>query len=195
MPELLASGEQNLYPFSWSADGRFLLYGEIPESRGLWTLRAEDVETALYYEAPGVQGNAVFSPNGNWVAYQSTETGQHQIWVQPFPATGARTRITDVGGVAPMWSPDGQELFYVNEVPELVSVAVDTESAFTFSRPESLPVTGTFQEFQRGRRAGLDITPDGQQFLVVRRPEQTVQPQINIVLNWFEELKEKVPVP
>ena len=202
VPELLASSEQRLRPLSWSRDGRFLLYAEGPQAqlleRNLWTLRTEDNETELYYEASGLQHNAEFSPNGEWVAYQSNESGQNQIWVQPFPATGARIQVTTDAGFEPVWSPDGQELFYWNAASELVSVRVDTESGFTYSPPEPLPVTGILLEGTR--MTNFDIMPDGQRFLVVRESASNesggvIPSQINIVLNWFEELKERVPVP
>ena len=196
VPTLLASSEENLFPFSWTKDEQFLSYWEgSPGDGDLLTLRAEGGETTPYYAATGAQFNSAFSPNGKWVVYQSFETGESQIWVQPFPATGAKTQITTEGGSVPMWSPDGQELFYANEESELVSVVVvDTDSG-TYGRPESLPVTGILRDTFSGGDRNYDIMPDGQKFLVVRRPEQTGQPQIYIILNWFEELKERVPVP
>ncbi len=151
VPQLLASSGQRPGPWDWTRDGQFLLYTDATGGGDLWSLRAEDNETTPYYEATGIQFSGVFSPDGKWVAYQSNETGQHQIWVRPFPATDARFQITTDGGFGPLWSPDGKELFYVNEELELVSIAVNTDAGFSHSLPESLPVKGA--NLGRGRRS------------------------------------------
>ena len=198
VPALLYSGEERLTPQAWIRDGRFLLYGvSVPGGTDMWTLPAEGGEPEPFYEASGAQYNAAVHPNERWVAYQSSETGRAQVWVQPFPATGAKYPITTDGGHAPLWSPDGKELFYRNSRYELVSVAVDIED-FAIGRPEPLPVTGTVLAVNYVRN--FDITPNGQNLLVIlplgsTEAGEPARPQINIIFNWFEELKERVPVP
>ena len=164
----------------------------------LWVLDTEVNETELNYEATGAQNNAVFSPDGEWVAYQSDESGRPQIWVQLFPATGARYQITTGTGYEPLWSPDRQDLFFLGPGFGFNSVSIDTQSGFAYRANQNLPVTGILL----GQQAitNFDIMPDGQRFLVVREVSNLSgqtgsSANINIVLNWFEELKERVPVP
>ena len=81
---------------------------------------------------------AQFSPDGKWLAYYSMETGRREIYVQPFPATGARWQISSTGGRQPMWRPDGKELFYVTEDRKLFAVDVRADSHFDFGTPHHL---------------------------------------------------------
>ena len=198
VPVPFHSGQRRLRPYSWDGDGQFLVFTESPAAGGpdLWTFRSTDREAKPFYVAAGRQFDAVFSRNGKWIAYQTNETGAYEVWVQPFPATGSRYQITFGGGYSPLWSPDGRELFYLNSSRKLASVAVDTTAGFTYSRtPDLLPVTGTLGGVNRIRN--FDITPDGQKFLILLPTESTEsrEPVIHIVLNFFEELKERVPVP
>src|SRR5262249_6973248 len=142
---------------------------------------------------PQSQFNAVFSPDGRWLAYASNElefTGRPEIFVQPYPLTGAKYKITTDGGGDPLWSPDGKELFYSWD-SKLFAVEVRTQPAFSFGKPSPLQIDGIMQ---RGLPRSYDITPDGKQFLVVLPASQAgtnSQPlQINVVLNWLEELKQ-----
>ncbi len=99
-----------------------------------------------------------------------------------------------------MWSPEGSELFYrpaLSSVPTLRSVDIITEPAFGFSNEQTLPVEGFTVV---GGYRDYDMSPDGERLLMVFPADQPdtgepARPQINIVLNWFEELKERVPVP
>ncbi len=123
------------------------------------------------------------------------------IYVEPFPPTGARHRISQDGGLYPLWSPEGSELFYrpsagVTRIT-LRSVDIVTEPAFAFSNEKTLPVEGF--NVVIGYR-DYDMSPDGERLLMVFPADQPdsgepARLQINIVLNWFEELKERVPMP
>ena len=166
----------------------------------VWTL-SHDGETTT---APEVfadelnQVSPVFSPDGRWLAYMSLESGTLQVYVQPFPKTGAKHRVTQQGGRYPLWSPDGTELFYING-PQFMGIDIATEPAFSFGNEQALRIRGFLAAY--GPTRPYDITPDGQRFLMVFPADQagsvaeTAEEQINIVLNWFEELKERVPVP
>jgi hypothetical protein len=123
------------------------------------------------------------------------------IYVEPFPPTGSRRRISQDGGYSPLWSPEGSELFYrpAAESGErtLRSVDIVTQPAFAFSNEQRLPVAGF--NVVSGYR-DYDMSPDGERLLMVFSADQPdtgepARPQINVVLNWFEELKERVPVP
>lgn len=143
------------------------------------------------------RSEASFSPDGRWLAYPSSESGRYEVYVQPFPATGAKYQITKGGSIPnhhPIWSPDGKELFYVS-AGRLFSVAIQTQPSFRFANPVPLPITG-FQRAMADIR-NYDITPDGKRFIVVFPPgENPAEPnrpvQIQVVLNWFEELKRRM---
>ena len=150
-----------------------------------------------FLQMPGFQGHAVFSPDGKWLAYMSNELrSARQVFVQPYPSTGAKYQITTDGGDDPIWSPDGSQLFYSSN-SKLFAVDVRTQPGFSFGKPQPLPISGFLQRL--GQPPDYDITPDGKQFLVVlpasqNETNQRSTAQIDIVLNWFEELKQRVPV-
>jgi len=191
---------------SWSPDGKLLVFNVFRDAvtdRDIWTLSVDDRETQSLYDAPGTgYGGAELSPNGEWLAYQSdSSTGTTDIYVEPFPPTGSRHRISQDGGYFPLWSPEGSELFYrpsaVSAEITLRSVDIVTEPAFAFSNEQTLPIEGFTVV---GSYRDYDMSPDGELLLMVFPADQAdsgepARPQINIVLNWFEELKERVPVP
>ena len=123
------------------------------------------------------------------------------IYVEPFPPTGARWRISQEGGNFPLWSPDASALFYrrsggSTSPRRLQSVDVKTAPDFTFGNERTLPIE-RFLIFSFYR--DYDITPDGQRFVMVfpegqAEPGESSRGRIEVVLNWFEELKRLVPV-
>ena len=178
-------------PHSWSPDGKFLAYTELnPTSAGnIWVLPV-DGEPEPFLQEPYVESGAVFSPDGHWIAYRSNESGRHEIYVQPFPKTGAKWQISTDGGGEAAWvqTRTVQEIFY-RHGNKMMSVDVTTEPAFTSGKPKLL-FEGEYAGF--GFRAVYDVTADGERFLMIKNSEQQVT-QINVVLNWFEELKRLVP--
>ncbi len=136
--------------------------------------------------------NGEVSPDGQWLAYQSDESGEDRIYVRPFPEVdGGRFLISVGGGITPLWSPEGKELFYRTRDGMMV-VPVGTDSGFLAGTPEVL-FTGSYA-VRNGRM--YDIAPDGQRFLMIKPAETTEGGAINdvvLVLNWFEELKRLVP--
>ena len=110
----------------------------------------------------------------------------------------AKYRITTTGGDNPLWSPDGKQLFYLKlgGTRQILSVDVQTQPTFAFGKTTALPIEGIVA----GGPRAYDITPDGKYFIVMlpastTDPGKAAPPQINITLNWFEELKQRVPVP
>jgi Tol biopolymer transport system component len=178
-------------PHSWSPDGKFLAYTEQnPTSSGdIWLLPFErERKPEPFLRTPSAETGAVFSPDGLWVAYRSNESGRQEIYVQPFPTTGAKWQISTDGGEEAIWARSGQEIFYRNG-DKMMAVDITTEPVFTQGKPKLL-FEGEYPAF--GPRAEYDVTPDGQRFLMIKESEQQVT-QINVVLNWFEELKRLVP--
>ncbi len=134
-----------------------------------------------------------FSPDGKWLAYCSDESGRWEIYVQPYPSPGGKWEISTDGGQEPVWNPRGGELFY-HSGSKLMAVDIETESGFSADKPRMLfegpylPTVVTSPYY--------DVSPDGQWFLMLKPIEsQAAAPtEINIVLNWFEELKQQAPV-
>ena len=143
----------------------------------------------------------MFSPDGRWLAYASREgRTSSAVYLQPFPATGAKYQISKNAddGHHPVWSPDGGELVFTpGAVSRLDAVRVTTQPSFTSS--EATPVPRSFQNSAPGVERPYDISRDGQRFLGLIDAAQTTAgasaaPQIQVVLNWHEELKRLVPM-
>ncbi|HUP76284.1 MAG TPA: hypothetical protein VM282_24835, partial [Acidimicrobiales bacterium] len=137
--------------------------------------------------------------DGRWLAYQSSESGRPEVYVRPFPDVGsARWQISTGGGERPIWSRDGQELFYVEPAGQgrrvLMRVAVQFAPSFTPGAVTPL-FTAAFGSGFIGR--DYDVTPDGQRFLMVKRAatavENTNRPHMVLVQHWTQELKRLAP--
>jgi eukaryotic-like serine/threonine-protein kinase len=208
--ERLTTAEPGTFhvPESWSPKGdRFLFSTFTKASLGasLWTFSLQDRKVERF---GGVQSSsailpaAVFSPNGRWVASVSDETGLTGVYVQPFPATGAKYPISKGRASFPLWSPDGKAIVYVDttssRAPRLVVVSLTTEPAFAFGNPVVVPSgplqTGGGSIPNAPRR--FDMAPDGAIIGTVEADQRSSQPgalRIEVVLNWLEELKQRVP--
>jgi Tol biopolymer transport system component/predicted Ser/Thr protein kinase len=192
--EALTSSElsSNNVPSSWSPDGQVLAFLEINPSTGydLYTLSLKDRKPQPFVRTPSVETAPRFSPDGHFIAYTSDESGHLEIYVRPYPGPGGKWQISTEGGSEPVWNPKGRELFY-RAGNKMMAVDVATEETFSAGKPRVLfegPYVPTPRSFP-----DYDVSPDGQRFLMLKATEQTAPTQINVVLNWFEELKQKVP--
>ena len=187
-------------PESWSPKGdRFLFSVTKGSDVSLWTFSLQDRKATPFGEVhSSFPVGARFSPDGRWVAYASTERGTTTIYVQPFPATGDKHQLSAKGLQNPhevAWSPDGKELFYVPRIGGFEAVSITTEPTFAFGTAVAVP-----RPFLLGPPNSptlYDIAPDGK-FVGLITAGQTESdaarvPQIQVVLNWFEELKARVP--
>jgi len=183
-------------PDSWNRDGDTFLFtkGKGSDS-SVWTYSLRDKQATLFADAPLWQQSSGFSPDGHWAAYMSEEKGRN-VFVEPFPRTGAKFQLKD-SATHPVWSPDGKELFFMSNLSngQLYAVSLRTQPSFAFGIPVALPIKGFIQTAGGGQN--YDVTPDGK-FLVVMPPVNTTEkgagPQVQVVLNWFEELRQRVPV-
>jgi hypothetical protein len=140
------------------------------------------------------------SPDSRWMVYTSNESGQNQIYVRPFPEVNSgRWQISTSGGDSPLWSRDGREIFYRNGDSVMV-VSVKTAPTFSIETPKIL-FRGTYvgNVFQPNNIdfATWDVSPDGKRFLMMKEAGAAAgggPRKIIIVANWFEELKQRVPV-
>jgi serine/threonine-protein kinase len=193
--EAIASTEFNTRLSSWSPDGKTLFVTE--ESSTNDDIKALDLEGEgklekfLATETEHFEDQPVISPGGRWVAYISNESGNREVFVQAFPGPGGKWQISSEGGTAPLWSRDGRELFYRNGNRMMV-VEVETSDTFRASRPRVL-FEGNYLYFRSVRN--YDISPDGKRFLMIKalNPQQTTAPTIHFALNWFDELRRRVP--
>ena len=190
---LVSTGVAEL-PGDWSRDGRFIVYVNVhPETdRDIWYLERSDTgdgwEPHSFLSTTAVEAQPRLSPNGRYVAYVSDESGQNEVYVQPFPDGGRRTTVSTAGGNAPDWSRDGSELFYVDPDNTLVAVDISMAGEFTI-----IQVTRLFQQalLATSRRApNYDVSLDGQRFLVTESVDANGEPtvasesSIRVITNW-----------
>lgn len=186
-------------PESWSPDGaRFLFSVTKGRNVTLHTFTLHDRKTEAYGDVHGsIPTTAVFSPDGRWVAYQAGVSGNNAVYVQPFPSTGAKYQISKGNAHHPLWSPDGKELIYIPARARPVVIKVTTQPNFTFTDP--IPVPTTWTEFGPSTPRTYDITPDGGKYVGIVEPGDSssagvpAAPRIHVVVNWFEELQQRVP--
>ncbi len=193
--EELVASEHLLSPTSWSPDGTLLAYTQIdPTTRAdIWLLPLEGQrKPRAFLKTHFHEFDAVFSPDGKWLAYASDETGRNDVYVRPRTGPGGKLKISTEGGMEPQWSSSGREIFYRNG-DKMMTVEVQTGAAFNMGKPRVL-FEGRFLRPLGFPYPSYDVTPDGQQFLMTKEGEKHSAPsQISVVLNWFDELNRLVP--
>jgi hypothetical protein len=184
----------NNVPGSWSPDGQVLTFMEINPDTGydVFTLSLKDGKPQPFLRTPSLETAPRFSPDGHFIAYTSDESGRVEVYVRPYPGPGGKWQISTEGGMEPVWNPKGRELFY-RSGKKMMAVEVTTQPTFSAGKPKVLfegPYVPTPRSFP-----DYDVSPDGERFLMLKagESEERTSTQINVVLNWFEELKQKVP--
>jgi serine/threonine protein kinase/Tol biopolymer transport system component len=190
-------------PDSWSPDSQMFSFTELKNgASAVWTYSLRDKKATPFAEARRpFLGRSVFSPDGRWLAYQDSNVDENQIYVQPFPPAAAKYQVPHDGNSHhPVWSPDGKELFFVPGNGMLDVVSISTQPSLTFGPPVRAPRAG-FSTLPGNAVRTYDILPDGQHFIgtvpavqaqagPVARP---AAPQIQVMLNWFEDVKQRAP--
>lgn len=173
-----------LCPTSWSPDGtHLLLYRDSPQTNS--DVMVYDTTTKKLSElvaTPAKEWNAIFSPDGKWVAYRSDESGRYEIYVRSFGGPEGRWQISTNGGTNPMWKQPNEILYMEGE--KVMRVPVQTTPSFSAGTPELL--------FQ-GQYAHMDATSDHQKFIAITRRERNGQDYLNVVINWFAEVRKRLP--
>jgi hypothetical protein len=191
--ESIVSSHQRLQAGAWTADHRALLYDDTPETdvSDIFVVRLEpERRSQRLVHGPQPIRHASLSPDGHWLTFTSNETGRPEIFVDAFPALGSRRQISVDQGSEPRWSRDGRELFCRSR-SRMVAVPVDMAHGLAPGKPVVL-FDGPYIVDQL---TGLDydVAPDGR-FLMIKPSEQEqAPPRLNVVLNWTEELKARVP--
>ena len=171
-------------PTDWSRDGQLLVY------TGLNPKTNADIEVVPWSGKPAravvstaaEERNGRLSPDGRWIAYVSNESSAFEIYVQPFPTTGAKWQVSKNGGQQPQWRRDGRELFYVAPDRKLMAVGVTAGSDFVTGEARALVETRITGWDRSNYGMNYAATADGQRFLVNTASDAI--PPITLVLNW-----------
>jgi Tol biopolymer transport system component len=173
----------------WSRDGRFIIYVNLSAEGGrdLWIVPTETGgKPTPFNQTPYNEQSAMFSPDVRWIAYTSDESGRDEVYVQPFPTTGARVQISLDGGSQPFWRDDGRELFYVGLDGALMTVSVTPGSELGYGRPQRLFAADLYTASSTRSYAA---SRDGKRFLLVAPTESAARP-VTVVINWEAPIRD-----
>jgi Tol biopolymer transport system component len=183
------------YPLSISSDGKTLLFStsDPVTLQDLWVTALAETKSAKPFIATQFsESSGRISPDGRWVAYQSNESAQTEIYVTGFPNGEGRVQVSTDGGSEPVWSRNGKELFYRKE-KKLIAVPVQNGNTFTMGPPQVL-FESTFATNSAFGSPLYDVSPDGQKFYFIQdATKDNREPRLNLILNWPEELKRIAP--
>jgi Tol biopolymer transport system component len=181
--ELLKGSQTDLTLPDWSADGRSIVYTErglATTGLDLWTLPLSSDgppgRPTIFLQTPFNEGAGVFSPNGDWIAYESDESGRYEVHMRRFPSAEDRKPISREGGRSPQWRRDGRELYYLAPDQTLMAVAVD-EATGDVGVPQPLPVKAV------GASSSYAASGDGRRFLV-KTVDAPASWEFTVVVNW-----------
>jgi serine/threonine-protein kinase len=187
------TGDRANIPLSWSPDAHTLAYVSVDPltAQDIWIYSTDAAEkTRPFLQTRFREGAPQFSPDGRWVAYVSDESGQNEVYVRPYPGPGEKWTISTDSGTEPVWARRSGQIFY-RKGNALMVVDTTLSPAFSAGKPRQIferayDPSGSFWP-------NYDVTPDGKRLLMVKPDEVTVSPvQINVVLNWFDELAAQV---
>lgn len=192
--EPISTGSVLQIPESWTPDGGLLAFSQFGlGTRGdIWLLPVKgDRKPRPFLQTPANEYDPAFSPDGRWLAYVSEESGRGEVYVQSFPGPGGKWEVSTEGGGTAIWSHNGRELFYRNGNNFMV-VSVETQPTFSAGQPRLL-FQGNFA-YARDFTSDFDVSSDGQRFLMIQKAARESAPtQIDVVLNWSEELRRLAP--
>ena len=198
------SGEERLWdcdpnslelPGSWSSDERYFAFVHITEETqfDIWVVSMEDGRQAMEFLGESYnEKKPAFHPGGNWIAYSSDETGRYEVYVRRFPSGRDKIRISTNGGDDPVWDPSGTALYY-RISNKMMGVVIETEPIFSPGKLEEL-FEGRYERNEWGTSYDVANTPEGLRFIMIKLgQEDSSVTQLNVILNWCEELKRLVP--
>lgn len=180
----LPSEGSDFMPNSWSLDDRSLLTTVEFKKGGssLILVSIPDGKMTTFLEG-GAKRNGQISPDGKWVAYESNETGEWEVFITTYPVAGGKLQVSRSGGRQPRWRGDGKEIFYVDPHGMLTAVPVTTEPGLSTGTPTELFATNSRPYISSTDLFTYDVTRDGTRFIVDRYYRPPSVPPLNIVLN------------
>jgi len=189
-PERLFRDDHRGGVASFSPDGQLLTFNARAPETGLdlWVRPLNGTKPPqLFLRTRFTEAGPKFSPDGRWISYVSDESGQYEVYVRSYQGPGGKWQVSTQGGGEQIWSRDGSELFYRNGNKWMV-VAVDLQPEFKAETPQ-LMFEGPYVDVGG---VSFDVTADGERFLLLEPAAQSPVTHLNVVLNWFEEVKKKV---
>jgi hypothetical protein len=193
-PEIVVGRTLTQIPRAVSPDGTQVVFTETDPNRGdtLWTMPlAGGVDPEPFLDNTPGEMMPSFSPDGRWVAYVSRESGHSEVYVRGMHGTAGKWQVSDNGGVEPVWSPTGNELFYRSR-DTMLALDVQTTPAFSFGMAHRL-FDGSYV-FGTTEGQAYDVARDARRFIMLK-PQQNprdAQP-LDALVNWFDDLRRRVP--
>ena len=193
-PQLLLAHDApatSLFPLAWSRDGHFLAYSRpTPTTNRDVLILAGGGTPRPFLATPRDERAAMFSPDGQWMVYAALEPGgEEEVYVQPHTERGERIVLSRGGGIEPVWSPTGTEIFYRSaDGRSVMAVDIQTQPAVRVGTPHRL-FQGSFPTFAaeaEGFWSNYDVAPDGRRLLMVEANEEP-DSVLNVVINWMDE--------
>lgn len=172
--------------WDWSRDGKYLL---IRRGNELWYLSWPERVAKPLVQAKWTVQNAQFSPDGQWMAYASNETGSMEVYVSRFPGANGKWQVSSAGGQEPRWRADGKELFYLSPEGKMMAAEVTAGAGFKASAPVVLFQTKRRQPVSSFAVFSYDVSGDGKRFLIATKVDEANAAPPSVVLNWVSDLE------
>jgi serine/threonine-protein kinase len=191
---LVPNESRHIGGHAWSPDGKWLIYRTDDQEAGnadILGIRPGIDSTPIPLVATAAEELApAVSPDGRWLAYSSNESGRREVYVRPFPVSGsARYQVSTGGGITPVWSRSGRELFFIDALQNMVSVPIASGAVFQAGTPRSLFSTAGY--FIQAYQPQFDLSPDGQHFVMIRQEAQD-QLGVVVVTGFLDDLKRRM---
>jgi eukaryotic-like serine/threonine-protein kinase len=201
-PKLLTQSKNPQYPWSFTSDGKRLSFNELdPENQfDIWTVPLESDGAGLragkpepYLQTPFDERHGSFSPDGRWMTYISNESGGFQVYVRAFPDKGGKWQISNNGGMYPVWSRNGRELFFRTEDNQIMVASYTVKGdSFVADKPR---VWSEKKIGNVGLLANYDLAPDGKRIVALMPVEtaegQKAQNHVIFLENFFDEVRRR----
>jgi len=178
-------GNADMLPNSFTPDDQQVMVTMQVDTGGLGlgVVSVKDKSVTPFLPGQSNKADGQISPDGKWVAYQSDESGEWEVYISPFPAGGGKLQVSRGGGTDPRWRKDGKELFYLDPKGYLVAAPVESQNNLATVTPVPLFQTHARTSVSSSDFFSYDVAQDGQRFLVDRYVKPAQTPPLGIVLN------------